>query len=295
MISTNAKELARLSVLGQISQPRMAGYRHGQDGVMRMLPGTGGITWNVKVGDPVDAMVGDHLEPGVSLYALLPQNVQPLNLLACLGNKAIVVSSARGIVGAEGVVVGKHGGVDHVMVDFPDAVLKKLVVDDRIQIESEGLGLQLTDFPEIAIMNVSPDALNAIPLTASKDQVKFPVTKVVPAHVMGSGLGKDSCYYGDYDIQLYDKKTVEQFGLTNIRLGDFVAIENADNTFGRSYKSGFNSIGVVVHAASTVAGHGPGVMTIASGRQEVLSFYPGKNANIAFYLKIGRFRKTKKK
>jgi hypothetical protein len=51
MLRTNEDKLVMLSVAGEISapscQPRVC-----YDGVVRVSPGTGGITYNVKVGDP---------------------------------------------------------------------------------------------------------------------------------------------------------------------------------------------------------------------------------------------------
>ncbi len=65
MLRTNEDKLVMISVQGQISapacQPRIC-----FDGVVRVTPGTGGITYNVKVGDPAFGWAGDHVEPGVS-------------------------------------------------------------------------------------------------------------------------------------------------------------------------------------------------------------------------------------
>ena len=35
-----------------------------------------------------------------------------------------------------GVVTGMHGGIEHVLVDFADADLDRLCIDDKIQIRS---------------------------------------------------------------------------------------------------------------------------------------------------------------
>jgi len=44
---------------------------------------------------------------------------------------------------AEGTVSGKHGGINHVLVDFPPVVLRKLRIGDRVQIHAVGQGLRL--------------------------------------------------------------------------------------------------------------------------------------------------------
>jgi hypothetical protein len=50
---------------------------------------------------------------------------------ACVGNSARVISGPA--TGRLGLVTGKHGGVNHVMVDFPTSVLHRLRIRDRIQ------------------------------------------------------------------------------------------------------------------------------------------------------------------
>jgi hypothetical protein len=106
----------------------------------------------------------------------------------------------------------------------------------------------------------------------------------VPAAIMGSGLGRATVARGDYDIQAFDPVMVEQYGLHELRFGDIVAIVDADHSFGRIYRTGAVSIGIVAHGCSDVAGHGPGVtslMTSPSGAI-VPSVDPG--ANIATIL-----------
>jgi len=112
---------------------------------------------------------------------------------------------------------------------------------------------------------------------------------------MGSGLGSQNCYRGDYDIQLFDKQIVKKYNLHTLRLGDIVAIQDADHTFGRTYKTGAISIGVIVHSNCVTAGHGPGVTTLITSAEGKLIVYIDTTANIGVYLNIGRFRKKSKK
>jgi len=79
---------------------------------------------------------------------------------------------------------------------------------------------------------------------------------------MGSGLGADQTYSGDYDIQLFDENVRKEFGLDDLRLGDVVAIKDADHSYGRIYKQGAMSVGIVVHTNCVSSGHGPGVTTL---------------------------------
>jgi Domain of unknown function (DUF4438), N-terminal/Domain of unknown function (DUF4438), C-terminal len=288
-LRTNEESLVEMSVLGEVSAPvSRADWRVGPDGLPTLLPGVGGITYNCKVGDSALSWAADHVEPGVSVKTKDPDQNAALNLMACVGNVGRVVGGDA--KGAEGVVTGKHGGIDHVLMDFPDEALDALAIGDRIQVRSRGLGLKLLDLPHVALMNMDPRLLDCMGLEVHGDVLRVPVALRVPAAIMGSGLGRSHTSAGDYDIQLFDERVVEQYGLAELRLGDIVAVENADHTFGRTYRTGAVSIGVVVHSRCTTAGHGPGVTTLLSSREGRIEPVIYGSANIAACLRIGRSR-----
>jgi len=79
--------------------------------------------------------------------------------------------------------------------------------------------------------------------------------------------------------------------LDKLRFGDIVAIEDTDNSFGRCFKPGAMTIGVVVHSDCVLAGHGPGVTTIMTSKLGKIQPIINKDANIGYYLRIGRWRK----
>jgi len=95
----------------------------------------------------------------------------------------------------------------------------------------------------------------------------------------------------DYDITNADKKMVEKYKLDQIRFGDIVAISDADKSFGRSYREGAGTIGIVVHSDCVIAGHGPGVATLLTSPKGNIKFHLDPEANIANYLNIGSKRK----
>ncbi len=66
----NLNRLVAATVAGQIANPLVRGspYRVGRDGVLHVVPGTGGIVLNRRVGDRAVGLAGDHVEPGVSLH-----------------------------------------------------------------------------------------------------------------------------------------------------------------------------------------------------------------------------------
>jgi hypothetical protein len=301
VLKINENDLVMQSVFGQISNPVIGKnpYRISARGRPMVLPGVGGITYNVKVGDKAVGWVADHVEPGVSVKCKDKEMGSAeitnfgLNVLACIGNKALVISGDA--KGEFGQVTGKHGGIEHVLIDFDDDILDKLAIGDKVQIKAWGLGLRFIDHPEVEIRNISPDGLKSIPIETGDGKLKVPVTHVVPASIMGSGLGHQHVHSGDYDIQMFDNEIVRSLGLEDIRLGDLVTIENADHTFGRIYQTGAVSVGVVVHTDCVTSGHGPGVTTIFTSSSGHIVPRITESANIGRYLGIGRYRKSGKK
>jgi hypothetical protein len=281
-IATNRRQLVRLSVVGEVTPPRYrpdSPYRISIHGEPRVLPGTGGVTYNVRVGHRVRDIVGDHVEPAVSMKNPDEAANGGLNVLACVGNVATVLSGAAS--GDVGVVTGKHGGAEHVMVDFPPETLEKMIPGDRILVKSIGTGLALPAFPDVKCMSVDPDFFERWVTETRGDKLAVPVTHVVPAAVMGSGLGRDNAYRGDYDITMFDDATVEEFGLEDLRLGDLVAIVDADASYGRYYHRGSITVGIICHGDSIIAGHGPGVTCLLASRSGALDPVIDPRANIA--------------
>jgi hypothetical protein len=291
MLKTNVEKLIKLSVMGEVASPTIRNiYSVSPYGTPTVLPSVGGITYNLRVGDPACGWMADHVEPGVS--AENKENDQrsgtapntAFNVLSCVGNQAVVASGdAKGDVG---VVTGKHGGIEHVLIDFPAETLEKLLIGDRILVKSFGVGLKLVDFPEVKVMNMDPRLLEALDPTENKGSLEVPVARMVPAAIMGSGLGANQVYSGDYDIQMFDEKVVEQYELGSLRLGDLVAIIDADHSFGRIYRQGAVSVGVVVHTDCVSAGHGPGVTTLFTSASGKIIPKLSPKANIASLLKL---------
>ncbi|MFO8007849.1 MAG: DUF4438 domain-containing protein [Candidatus Brocadiia bacterium] len=288
-LETNEERLVEISVLGQVSAPvSSARWRLDPDGVASILPGVGGITYNCKVGDSALDWESDHVEPGVSVKNDDKDKNTAFNMLACVGNVGTVVSGDA--KGAEGVVTGTHGGIEHVLMDFPDEALAKLVVGDKVQVRSRGLGLKLLNMPQISLMNMDPRLLAALDPRPDGDLLRVRVARRIPAALMGSGLGRAHTLTGDYDIQIFDDDVVGEYDLAGLRLGDLVAVEDADHTYGRAYRRGAISVGLVVHCRCTQAGHGPGLTSLMSSRSGAIRPVQDEEANIANLLGIGRAR-----
>jgi hypothetical protein len=283
----NLRDLAIVIVEGQIAHPvGRAPYRIGHDGVPRVLPGTGGIVLNHRIGDRCVGLAGDHIEPGLALHNNKREVIGPpdgpniaLITYACVGNQARVVSGP--CTGKQGLVTGKHGGVNHLLVDFPPPTLRRLRIGDRVEIFSCGLGVKLLDHPEISVLNASPDLLARWGLGERDGILYAPVTHLVPGALMGSGLGRNTAWRVDYDIQLADPGIRRRYRLGSLRFGDMVAISQADNRFGPTYCEGWITIAVIVHSDSTVSGHGPGVSPLLTGPIQRLRPLYAPQANLA--------------
>ncbi|MEM3815863.1 MAG: DUF4438 domain-containing protein [Candidatus Bathyarchaeia archaeon] len=109
---------------------------------------------------------------------------------------------------------------------------------------------------------------------------------VFVALIMGSGLGADQTYSGDYDIQMFDESVVKEYGLEDLRLGDLVAIQDADSSYGRVYLKGAVTIGIVVHSNCVISGYGPGVITLLTSRSGKIVPRISADANIARILNL---------
>jgi hypothetical protein len=292
MLRTNVEKLVKISVVGEVASPVFGRgvYNISAQGTPLVLPGVGGITYNVRVGDSACGWEADHVEPGVSIEnkendPRFGQGANiALNVLSCVGNEAVVVTGDA--KGAKGVVTGKHGGIEHVLVDFQSETLEKLMLGDKVLVKAFGVGLKLLDYSEIKVMNMDARFLEALKPKAKGDRLEIPVTHIVPAAIMGSGLGANQTYSGDYDIQLFDEDARKEYRLDGLRLGDLVAILDADHSYGRIYKQGAVSVGIVVHTNCVTSGHGPGVTTLFTSSTGKIVPKIDAKANIASILKL---------
>ena len=290
-------QLVMMAVQGFIAPPGFSEppYEIDPQGKIHVFPGIGSITYNFRTGDSAVHIAGDHIEPAVSLYnpgkngGGSSYESRGLNGLSCIGNKVLVLTGEA--KGAEGRVVGKHGGAEHVMVDFPDdVVFKKLAIEDKMRVYAIGVGMELKNIRGVKAINMSPHLLEALTKAGmgvtGKGKLRISVTHRIPAKIMGSGLGRSHVYRGDYDIQLFDEKTVKEHNLRKLRFGDIVAIIDADHTYGRIYQEGAVSVGVISHSRSSVAGHGPGVTTLLTSREGNIEVVIDPDANLAKLLNI---------
>jgi len=275
--------LVMQSVQGNIKHPVTANpYYITGDGKPVTLPAMGGITYNVKTGDPVFGWAGDHIEPGVTIKNEEDSANDALCLLSCIGNEAVVISGDA--KGTKGYVTGTHGGVEHVIINF-DYNLEKMAIGDSILVKAWGQGLEILDCPKVKVMNISPDLFLNLGIREEDGKLKIPVAGIVPAHLMGSGIGTAGSTRGDFDIMTTDMDEIRGNGLDRLRFGDVVLIKDFDSSYGRAYLKGAVSVGVIIHGDCVRMGHGPGVTTIMTCRESMIEGFIDKDANISTYIR----------
>lgn len=285
MVKTNKEKVVKGSVVGKVRPSVCRGWRVGQDGTPFLTPGIGGINYNVKLGDSAFGLAGDHIEPGVSLYHDNRDFSEYLNILSCIGNEAVVMSGDG--KGRRGFVTGKHGGAEDVMVYFEDETLELLCPEDKVLIRSHGQGLKLIDYPEISAMNIDPELFDKLGIEENGDgTITVPVAAVVPPYLMGSGIGSNLSFRGDYDIMTHDSAAVKEYGIDKLRFGDLVLLQDCDNVYGRGFLTGATAIGVIIHSDCYLAGHGPGVTVILASQKPLIKAKLTDDANIINHLKF---------
>ena len=286
MVKTNSERLVIQSVQGKIHSPIVGSnpYRINREGVGQILPSTGGICYNVKIGDSCMKWVGDHIEPGVSIKNSDNMESNALMLLSCIGNEAKVVTGEA--KGAKGYVTGMHGGIEHVLIYFEDEDMEKMAIGDTILIKAHGQGLSIDGFEDVKCMNIDPNLFDKLSIVDKNGVLEVPVVTEIPAYLMGSGVGSSTAFSGDYDIMTGDKGANKEFGIDKLKFGDLVLLRDCDNTNGRQYLGESVSIGVIVHSDCIISGHGPGVTVIMSSKTSNIVGKIDENANIANYLQV---------
>lgn len=283
----NRAELVRATVAGRIAPPRIFTETSAVDreGRQISLPAAGGIALGVHMGDRASAWLADHLLPGASVEDgdETPAVAGPLHLLSAVGN-FVRDGGGRRI----GVVAGKRGGLapgfwapQLVSVEITDAVAASLVPGDRVVVETEGRGLQLLDYPGIALLNVSPRLLDALPLCPNGANLLCEVSAIVPPEAAGPGLGQDP-WIGDLEIAADNLLAGD---VDQLRFGDLVAFRSIDASVTRFYRPGWISVGLVSHGPSPAPGHGIGVTLLLTGPETHLEAKVGPEGAVGLAIR----------
>ena len=274
IVQTNEDKLVVVSVAGAVVHPSFPGlpaepYRLAADGTPFLLPTYGGIVYNVSVGDSAFGWMADCVHPGVSIHYGSELGNRGLNVFACVGNDAVMMTGEG--KGTRGVVTGKSGRFsEHVIVHFPKEARSRFAVGDRVVIRAQGVGMAVEGFSGMRLKSLSPKLFRALAPEVTEDKLRIPVVARVPAHLLGAGAGLTS-EGGSLHMQTTDKEAVAAAGLGNLRLGDIVALEDYDSRYQHGYLRGAIGIAVVGQTDGPRAGYGPGMtllMTDANGAIE---------------------------
>jgi hypothetical protein len=280
---TNAAALVRQVLAGEVWPPladRHA-YRVGPDGQPFVLPGMGGVTLGVHCGDPTTGYASDHLEPGASIRHREPGANMALQFLTCVGNQVTVQSGPA--AGATGHVIGQHA---YVLTDFADADAERLTTGDQVTVLACGQGLELTGHPGIRVKNCAPELLAAMPGGTRPDgRLEVHVAARIPAEAIGAGSGMVSEYANTDLMGAYAGLGEDlSLGLEGLRVGDIVALADSDHRYGRGYRPGYLTIGVISTGQCMLFGHGPGPSTLMSGPAEAFALTDDRDANLSSWL-----------
>lgn len=280
---TNAAALVRQVLAGEV-WPALAdrhAYRVGPDGQPFVLPGMGGVTLGVHCGDPATGYASDHLEPGASIRHREPGANMALQFLTCVGNQVTVQSGPA--AGAAGHVIGQHA---YVLADFADADQERLTAGDQVTVLACGQGLELTGHPGIRVKNCSPELLAAMPGGTQPDgRLAVHVAARIPAEAIGAGAGMVSEYANTDLMGAYAGLGGDlSLGLEDLRVGDIVALADSDHRYGRGYRPGYLTIGVISTGQCMLFGHGPGPSTLMSGPAEAFALTDDRDANLSSWL-----------
>jgi hypothetical protein len=104
--------------------------------------------------------------------------------------------------------------------------------------------------------------------------VAVSVRVTVPSRLAGNGIGRPAAAW-DLDLQLPPPGPdgAGDPALGDLALGDLVAVSDLDARWNMGYRRGRVTVGIVVHGASPLPGHGPGVTPLLTGPAAVLQVH----------------------
>jgi hypothetical protein len=259
-----------VNLLGLVEQPELGGtpYRVDADGRPYVPAGDGGIVLGLRLGESVFARDADHAAPGACLVHPDQAARHALAAYSCIGNLAVVRTGRA--AGARGTVVGKRGEAGRVVAAFAQEDLARMRPADQVAVRACGQGWRPPGFPpEVAVLNLDPAMLTVLPVTTGDGgAVTAGVRMIAPSKLSGNGIGRPSASW-DLDLQIRAGQ-----GGADLLLGDLVAVSDVDARYNMGYRSGWLTVGLVVHGASPLPGHGPGITPILTGPASALRAEP---------------------
>jgi hypothetical protein len=281
-VSADAEGLAlrpvAVNLLGLVEQPEFGStpYRVSADGSPYVPVGDGGIVLGVRLGESVFARDADHAAPGACLVHPDEGARHALTVYSCIGNQVVIRTGLA--AGARGVVVGKRGEEGRVIISLAQEDLARLRPADQVAVRAYGQGWRPAGFPaEVTVLNTAPAAFGALPIAVTGDgRVLAGVRMIAASKLAGNGIGRPAA---DWDLDLQLSAPGQQSGngsgrADRLLLGDLLAVSDLDTRWNMGYRRGWLTVGLVVHGASPLPGHGPGITPILTGPAGVLQAEP---------------------
>jgi hypothetical protein len=181
-------------------------------------------------------------------------------------------------------VIGQHA---YVLVDMPGGDMEDVCTGDQVLVQARGQGLKLLDHPDVVVKNLDPDLAAAMDWeTLADGRLRVPVAARVPASAVGAGAGMVSEFANTDLMGAYPGQAEDlSLGLEGLRIGDLVVLEDQDHRFGRGFRPGFVTVGVISTGHCRLFGHGPGPSSLMSGPAEAFDLVTDADANLATYFK----------
>jgi hypothetical protein len=111
--------------------------------------------------------------------------------------------------------------------------------------------------------------------------LRVPVAVRVPAEAVGAGAGMYSEYANTDLMGAYAGQGEDlSLGLEGLRIGDVVVLADQDHRYGRGYRAGYTTIGVISTGHCRLFGHGPGPSTLMSGPSAAFDIHLDDQANL---------------
>lgn len=275
-LALNDGRLVRSRLAGVVL-PAQANRVVAPDGRLLQRPGQGGVITGIGLGDPAGGWEADHLEPGVTLGHPDPAANQAFQILACVGNRVTMIDGPA--AGAEGVVYGKHGGV---LAMFAPAALARIAPGERVAIEAVGVGLAVEDEADLACHSCAPELLRRL-LTRTADRLSVSVVTNLPPEAAAAGIGMA---VERFNMDLQDDQSPVDELARQLRFGDLVALSDHDHRFGRQYRRGWLTVGVIAHGHAIGGGHGFGFTTLLSAPRSRLEVVEDLDARLDRLLEL---------
>ncbi len=279
-VRSNVDSLVTQVLAGEVWPPLADrhGFRVDPDGRPFLLPGMGGVTLGVHCGDPATGHAGDHVEPGLSVRHREADPNYALQYLTCIGNRVEVASGPA--AGSAGFAIGQHA---YVLVDMAEAQLARVTTGDQVTVFARGQGLAFDEHPQIRVKNCSPELLELLGGgTVADGRLEVHVAAEIPPEAIGAGAGMISEYANTDLMGAYAGLGDDlSLGLESLRIGDIVALHDQDHRYGRGYREGWLTIGVISTGSCQLFGHGPGPSSILSGPADAFKLVPDSDANLA--------------